>query len=924
MSTLLRTWLSLLLGCSIASSLKAPGAAIYRTHIRRAFAGTAPYAAVVVGQRFTVPHCENNLTVTFQPFGSRAQLANCQLQPDIPGDYVVAESAQGMSAVRIRAAANVNSVDTVYIRDNFHPTATSGASDTAVNTWLPSNCASRQPAGRLQLPAGCALQSAQLISHFYEPLRLQLDNVTLASAASSIRINVSYASISPQDRPWQGVFLLLKASGHLTINASDADAQTQWQAAKLDLPPPGQPFTLHLIVSGRNGNVTILQPGPYALIPHHLVDTRLLGDGTGMASLSLQAVEDNVSLTGLTASVYRSADQPRGPADIYPLESQPICSSNVTIGPWLGQLHADNVALGILDVTLPPFSVDNTGAADVTEALNAATTFAMRHHLISFLPNGTYTLTDTLNLTQHSSYQPSVNRGTSYVVRGDQRSGAASILRLAPNSPGFANPQKPKVFVLLQNINDADEIQSNINMNQVLQGLTIAVDGNNPGAVAVAAGGAQGTGLEDVIIEAGSALVGLAGASGSGGAHHNVVIHGGAFGADLRLARPMSTITSLVMSGQRCAGLVVAGIAPLVVVGFNITDTAGGAHYVPISAGLCSVNALYIGGCWLPPLPIGEDCGAAFSGQTALIDGVIDSVSAVPRPVAAQMNSSLYLKNVAVRGFEILAQLNGTHEFWGRGLDPQVWLNISEAAAAQPSAPVERDGVLYQYQRQLYLDGANSSQSIFVAHNSTVPPPPDLLSRHQWGSPSAFPSFQTPYVNARDYGAVGDGYADDTAALETAMAAAMAADHKTLFLPPGAYAVNRSLTVPDGGRLIGTAHTFTLIVPHWPPSGQHFALVTIGSGRPTVGNGDTTTTGLGSVLFGVSMIAWREIPEVSGLHWQTSLDRSVFRRCATWIRPGPCGVARPPAGCPAALSPNHTDPMILIDGNVWTAGKRRG
>ena len=45
---------------------------------------------------------------------------------------------------------------------------------------------------------------------------------------------------------------------------------------------------------------------------------------------------------------------------------------------------------GLLDVTLPPFSVDNSGKADVTTALQAAISHAHSSFLAVYLPHGEY------------------------------------------------------------------------------------------------------------------------------------------------------------------------------------------------------------------------------------------------------------------------------------------------------------------------------------------------------------------------------------------------------------------------------------------------------------------------------------------------------------------------------------------------------
>lgn len=60
----------------------------------------------------------------------------------------------------------------------------------------------------------------------------------------------------------------------------------------------------------------------------------------------------------------------------------------------------------------------------------------------------------------------------------------------------------------------------------------------------------------------------------------------------------------------------------------------------------------------------------------------------------------------------------------------------------------------------------------------------------------------TPVVNAKDFGAKGDGVSDDTAAIQKALE--YAKTHTPVcYLPAGRYRLNRSITIPGGVTLIG-------------------------------------------------------------------------------------------------------------------------
>ena len=73
----------------------------------------------------------------------------------------------------------------------------------------------------------------------------------------------------------------------------------------------------------------------------------------------------------------------------------------------------------------------------------------------------------------------------------------------------------------------------------------------------------------------------------------------------------------------------------------------------------------------------------------------------------------------------------------------------------------------------------------------------------------ALPALAAPAVNARDHGAVGDGKADDTAAIQAALDAA--GETRVVELDPGNYRITAALNVPQGVTLRGPA-------PRWEDS----------------------------------------------------------------------------------------------------------
>lgn len=106
-----------------------------------------------------------------------------------------------------------------------------------------------------------------------------------------------------------------------------------------------------------------------------------------------------------------------------------------------------------------------------------------------------------------------------------------------------------------------------------------------------------------------------------------------------------------------------------------------------------------------------------------------------------------------------------------------------------------------------FVDGDPGSPSHF--NSKFVPIYADISAL------SAVPS-RAPYFNVKSYGAIGDGGTDDTAAIRSAMTAAVAAGTRAaaVYFPAGDYAVTSTITIPSGyGNLwfVGDGHYASLI-----------------------------------------------------------------------------------------------------------------
>ncbi|MBM3891370.1 MAG: hypothetical protein FJ388_19835, partial [Verrucomicrobia bacterium] len=107
-------------------------------------------------------------------------------------------------------------------------------------------------------------------------------------------------------------------------------------------------------------------------------------------------------------------------------------------------------------------------------------------------------------------------------------------------------------------------------------------------------------------------------------------------------------------------------------------------------------------------------------------------------------------------------------------------------------------------------DAPQGEHEVWV-HNGTG-------AEHGWAKAGAIriassaPSRPPKVIDARKHNAVGDGIADDTPALEAALAKAAKTGGGVVFLPPGAYRLSRCLRVPVGVSLKGAGQHNSLIV----------------------------------------------------------------------------------------------------------------
>ena len=139
----------------------------------------------------------------------------------------------------------------------------------------------------------------------------------------------------------------------------------------------------------------------------------------------------------------------------------------------------------------------------------------------------------------------------------------------------------------------------------------------------------------------------------------------------------------------------------------------------------------------------------------------------------------------------------------------------------------------------------------------------DASGNASWRTPGTVSGLD--WFNVRAYGAVGDGVTDDTAALNSALAAANTAGGGTVYLPWGSYLVSATISIPPNVFLVGqTAVTLNLwtsppstlsriiAAASWAPSSAT-GIVSILSKTPGGWAANTQSCGLRNILIDGSL-----------------------------------------------------------------------
>ena len=442
---------------------------------------------------------------------------------------------------------------------------------------------------------------------------------------------------------------------------------------------------------------------------------------------------------------------------------------------------------GILRVTAPPYNADPTGVGDSTDAIQAAVCDARDARAICFFPPGTYRISKQIRCVRPAATLKSDGKG-SYKNGRDypsalvgSREGARPTIVLTDGAAGFGDTANPKAMIYFWCVYykdgpaEPDKEQPGNSMEYRFEYLKL-VTGANPGAVGVYFYVAQQSTMEDVEIDVSGGFAGINGLAGGGGSIHGLQITNGQYGLYTlgAASQPLPLVVGVVLTGQTAANVYNDCSGALTLVGCEMSGPGV----------VCDTS-------W--------DVGT-YRAHLNLIDCRIDLAPAGGTAIWSERN--VYLNNVWVQNAARIVEFDTGQTAPG---NPSGWAHVAEYAGGSGSVA----NVTFRYH-----DGTQTAADL--ASVDLAPdggPPTDFVSRHL---PASIPSFTDALVaNVQDFGAVGDGAADDATAIQNAINAA-----ENVFIPKGVYKVSRPLQLRANTRLFGVHQRYSTVAAD--PASSYF------------------------------------------------------------------------------------------------------
>ncbi|KAH6845713.1 pectate lyase superfamily protein-domain-containing protein [Chaetomium sp. MPI-CAGE-AT-0009] len=365
---------------------------------------------------------------------------------------------------------------------------------------------------------------------------------------------------------------------------------------------------------------------------------------------------------------------------------------------------------------------------------------------------------------------------------------------------------------------------------------------------------AQATSLQNVELRAGPGSKGMYAENGSGGQISDVVFSGG----DVGLYGGAQQFTAQRLRFDGC-------------------DTAVHVFWdwgwVWKSVTMTNVN---VGFRFVNLDPSGSIGSATILDSSFTNVGTAAIVVSPPSAAVGSRTTGLVLENVAISGVPaVVADTSGTTHLSGTGQSlVDHWVLGPVYAGSASARSFSMGGKVGRYRRDSGL--VDASGSYFER------PKPQYEDR-------AIGDF----IHIKDFGAVGDGVTDDTAAVQTAL---YSSQGKILFVDAGSYILTDTVVVPAGVKMVGeTWSQFVAFGPAFSDATNPKVMVRVGATPGQVGNVEMqdlffTTKG---PTAGAVLLEWNMAADAKG--------SAALWDCHVRIG-GATGTDLTPAECPALTS----------------------
>jgi Pectate lyase superfamily protein len=396
---------------------------------------------------------------------------------------------------------------------------------------------------------------------------------------------------------------------------------------------------------------------------------------------------------------------------------------------------------GVLDVTKPPYSADNTGVADASDAIRAAIAEGLGKRAFIYLPNGTYRITKPLYWKGAPFPGNPEGWWARLVFRGQSREG--TILKLDDNLALFSNPNAPTGVIVTASESPFGDGGNNQGFQNSIRDLTINTGSGNPGAVGIDYVVSNQGAIKDVKIVsgdgAGYAGIRLERAWPGPGLIKNVEIVGFDHGINWFEDAYSMTLENITLRNQHVAGIK--------------NDNAQS-----FIRNLRSVNTVPVLNSW------GTYQGNVVGPLNTILGGKF--VGGASTNAAIVYGGELLARDIDVGGY-------------GKAIDDLSSQN-RDVAMSGTTTPVNE-----------YLSRA--ARTLFPSPATTLRLPIEETPDFDPGEPSE-------WANVVDYGAVPDYNVDSTVGIQ----AALNSSKRVVWFPgPGKfYRITDSLTVPPTVRMI--------------------------------------------------------------------------------------------------------------------------